>query len=112
MPHVVYGHEDEDAFENAKIRYQKLLTKQISDLRKCTCPIIGKPCIGCDCLAYREPVAPYKSLTGELPLERWISKILNVPFVEPYYVYYWLARCNKGVFEQGQFQLTSEDENP
>jgi hypothetical protein len=110
MPHVIFGTQDETVFEKSKVRYEAGLKRQIEHLKKTSCPLIGKPCIACDCTAYIEPVKPYKSLTGEMWFERWLAKILNVPFVEPYEFYFYLARCRKDVFSEYGFIKDNDGE--
>lgn len=108
MPHLVWGYTDEKDFETVKARYQRSLKNQFEQLRKKNCPHIGKPCIGCDCISYVEPVAPYKDLTGELWLERAIASILHKPFTEPFMVHWWLARCRKEAFKERDFIIMEE----
>lgn len=98
MPNWIIGHSDEKNFEVVKERFERGLKNQFIFLRKTTCPIIGKSCIGCDCSAYNEPVHPWKSLTNELKFEKWIAKLFNQPFTEPYLIHMELATCNKKIF--------------
>jgi hypothetical protein len=101
MPSAWWYHTDEKIFENAKERYAERLKNKFEHLRKTECPLIGKPCIGCDCTSYVEPVHPIKSFVykDQWVFERWIANVFNKPYPEPYTYDYEFMRCRKNVFK-------------
>jgi len=106
-----YYTEEKD-FDNAKERYKLSIKNQYEHLRKTTCPLIGKPCIGCDCTSYIEPIQPFKDLVCEdhWLFDRWYAKVFNKPYTEPFTYYYWLARCRKNVFKENDFIVAKTED--